>query len=66
MNARKSIAPVPPRQTVSILLYSLAVLDFKVYAYSKSSARQWVSDGSWALTASKVAAIESVAVVPWA
>ena len=66
MNARKRIAPTPPRQTVSILLYSLAILDFQVYAYSKGSARQWVSYGRWALAASKIAAVESVAVVSWA
>ena len=65
MNLRKSIAPIPPRQTVSIPLHLLAILDFGVYAYSKSSARQWVGYRRWALAASIVAAVKSVAVVPW-
>ena len=66
MNARKSIAPESSWQTVSVLLNSLAVLDLKVYAYSETRARQWVGDGRWALAASKVAAVQSVTVVPWA
>ena len=66
MNLRKSIAPIPPQQTVSIPLHILAVSDLEVYAYSKTRARQRVSDRRWALAASKVAAVESIAIVPWA
>ena len=66
MNVRKSIAPIPPQQTISIPLHILAVLGLEVYAYSKTRARQRVSDWRWALAASKVAAVQSVAVVPWA
>ena len=65
MNARTSIAPIPPRQIVSIPLHLVVILNVVVYAYSKSSARQWVGYGRWTLAASIVAAVKSVAVVPW-
>ena len=58
---RKSIAPIHRQHSITFL----AILDFEVYAYSKSSARQWVSYWRWALAASIVAAVKSVAVVPW-
>ena len=65
IETRTGIVPISPRQTVSIPFHLLAKLEFEVYAYNKSSARQWVSYRRWSLAASKVAAVKSVAIVPW-